>query len=62
MNLTDNTILITRGTSDISRALAEAFYQRGNQVIIAGRCQHLLDEISTAHSGMHGILVLSEGF
>lgn len=48
-------MLITGGTSGIGRALAEQYHQAGNQVIITGRRQHKLDEITSAHPGMRGM-------
>jgi uncharacterized oxidoreductase len=57
VNISGNTILVTGGTSGIGRVLAEALHRKGNKVIIAGRRQPLLDEITSRNPGMVGMAV-----
>jgi uncharacterized oxidoreductase len=55
MKMSGNTILITGGTSGMGRAPAGALHRRGNRVIVTGRRQVLLDEITQGTPGMFGL-------
>lgn len=53
MKMSDNTVLITGGTSGIGLALAEQFLQLGNTVIVTGRDQAKLDETKKKFPKIH---------
>jgi uncharacterized oxidoreductase len=52
MNLQKRTVLITGGTSGIGKELARQLLARGNTVIVTGRDQKGLDEVSRTLPGV----------
>lgn len=52
MNIKNNTIFITGGTSGIGLAFAEEFYKLGNKVIICGRREDRLKNLSEKYPGL----------
>src|SRR6266508_2536356 len=55
MNLRNRTILITGGASGIGLAFALKFVELGNEVIVTGRRQAVLDEVKAKYPKLHTI-------
>jgi len=53
MNLTGSTILITGGSAGIGLAFALKFVELGNEVIVIGRRQAVLDDVKAKHPKLH---------
>lgn len=57
MKTSGNTIFIPGATSGIGRGLAQRFAAADNKVIIAGRRQHLIDQIVAEHDAIEGFVL-----
>lgn len=55
MKLTGHTILITGGATGIGLSFALKFLELGNEVIITGRREKVLDEAKAKHPKLHTI-------
>ena len=55
MKLTGRTILITGGSAGIGLAFALKFLDLGNEVIVTGRRQHVLDKVKASYPRLHTI-------
>jgi uncharacterized oxidoreductase len=55
MNISGNTILVTGGASGIGKALALRFLQRGNDVIVCGRRDDVLEQLTAEYPEMHTV-------
>src|SRR6202051_2005145 len=55
MKLNGRTILITGGSAGIGLVFARKFLELGNEVIVAGRRQAVLDQVKAKHPKLHTI-------
>jgi len=55
MKLTGRTILITGGSAGIGLAFALKFVELGNEVIVTGRRQAVLDKVKAKHPKLHAV-------
>lgn len=55
MNLSNRTIVVTGGTSGIGLAFALNLLNRGNTIIVIGRNQATLDQVTNTHKGLIGL-------
>jgi uncharacterized oxidoreductase len=55
MKLTGRTILVTGGSAGIGLAFARKFLELGNEVIVTGRRQAVLDAVKSRHPKIHTI-------
>src|SRR6266478_9645938 len=55
LNLSGRTILITGGSAGIGLAFALKFLELGNEVIVTGRRQAVLDAVKVKHPKLHTI-------
>ena len=57
MTFSNNTILISGGSSGIGLGFAKKFLELGNQVIITSRSKEKLDSLVNSHPNLYGYIV-----
>ena len=57
MKLTGRTVLITGGSAGIGLAFAIKFLELGNEVIVTGRRQSVLDQVKAKNPKLHTIRI-----